>query len=166
MTEQTTEQQQPLRPETPADFQAMRARLDAQQRESIERASKISAMWGSQEAAAVRKVVQTDGNVDWREFVSHCGGIVKVVSLVDEQGDPDTERIIPLVDELFSKHAVQEFAGGMTMTRRPQNRPYRHRKPVPEPMFPGDRDAPEGAAERLLREEQEAAARPRTTHPR
>lgn len=160
MTEQTTEQQS-IRPETPADFQAMRARLDAQQREATERAYKISAMWESREAAAVRKVVQTDGNVDWREFVSHCGGIVKVVGLVDEQGDPDTERIIPLVDELFNKFAVQEFAGGMTMTKRPQNRPYRHRKPTPDPTFPGD-----GDPESLLRAEREAAQQPRTTAPR
>lgn len=153
---------------TTAPFNAadVLARLERPHRQSIEHSTRVENAWNSPEAAALRRFVQEDGNVDWREFVSHCGGILKTVELVDQNGDPDPERVVPLIDELFGKFATQEFAGGMTMTRKPNNRPFRKRGPSFEEQraqFPGDS---EGDAEALLRVEQEAAQRPRTTHPR
>ncbi|QLJ06714.1 hypothetical protein HZZ00_37420 (plasmid) [Streptomyces sp. NEAU-sy36] len=117
-------------------------RLARQQRESLERRSQVEKAWSSPEAKRVHEFIKRDGNVDWREFVSHCGGIMNVVALLDAQGQPDADRIIPLVDELFDKYAVTEYRGGITMTRRPNNRPYRpQRGPSVEEQraqFPGD----------------------------
>lgn len=119
MTEQTITEQ------TAADLQTVREGVNRARRESDDRLSRIAAAWESPEARAVAQVVREDGNVDWREFVGHVGGILKVVELVDDQGRPDTDRIIPLVDELFGKHAKKQLQGGMTMTLGPRNRPYR-----------------------------------------
>jgi hypothetical protein len=164
MTEQShTPQQAPE-----IDWAAARARLDEQHRASIERASHVQNAWESPAARSVQEVVRTDGNVPWREFVSHCGGILKVCELVDADGRADTTRIIPLVDELFGKHATKEFAGGVTFTQKPANRPYVHSRALMEARaaqkraeFPGDNDP-----EQLLRAERENALKPRTTHPR
>lgn len=100
------------------------AKIERQQRQSIERASQISRAWESTEARRLHDFIRADGNVDYREFVSHVGGILAAVALVDESGRPDHEQIIPKVDEIFAKYATQEFTGGMTMTRQPRNRPY------------------------------------------
>lgn len=167
MTEQTVENTDP---NTPEHWAAMRRRLDQQQRESIERASKVQAAWSSWEAEVVREVVRADGNVDWREFVSHAGGIMRVCELVDAEGRADTTRIIPLVDELFGKTAVTEYKGGMTVTRQPRNRPYHHSRALlasrevdQRAAFPGDGDPRQCDVEALLRQQQEEAMRtPRT----
>lgn len=150
---------------TPEEWQAILDRLHETQRRSVEHASAVSAAWSSAEARAIAEVVRGDGNVDWREFVSHAGGILEVVKLVDDQGKPDTRRIIPLVDELFDKYARQEFRGGVTFTKLPNNRPYPHARPVVQAPVVFPEDGAEAAAE-LLREEQEQAARRPTTHPR
>lgn len=86
---------------------------------------KLDAAWTSPEAAAIRALVENDGNVDWRAFVGHCGGILEVVKMVDAQGRPDADQIIPRVDELFGKTAVTPMAGGIKMTIGPRNRPYK-----------------------------------------
>lgn len=132
MTEQTEQQQTGTEPER------VLARLERQQREHLEHTSRIDRAWTSPEAVAMRQLVQADGNVDWSQFVTHCGGILKVVALAGEDGKPDTDRVIPLIDELFAKYATTEYAGGMTMTRRPQNRPYRPRSTPRPHAFPGD----------------------------
>jgi len=157
MTEQTTTTEQHTDQEV--DWAAARARLDQQFRESVQRTSLVQNAWDSAEAKAVREVVQADGNVNWREFVSHCGGILNACDLVDADGRADTRRIIPLVDELFAKDASKEFAGGVTYTRKPGNRPYIHSKALTAERvpFPGDRDYREHDAEELLRREQETA---------
>ncbi|MFF2168148.1 hypothetical protein ACFVWP_46960 [Streptomyces sp. NPDC058175] len=103
------------------------AKIERQQRESIERAAQISRAWESTEARRLHDFIRADGNVDYREFVSHVGGILAAVAMVDENGDPDHEQIIPKVDEIFAKYATREFTGGMTMTSKPQNRPYKPR---------------------------------------
>lgn len=117
-------------------------RIERNYRESLDRNSRIEQAWNSPETRAVRQFIVDDGNVDFREFTSHVGGIMEVVALVDEQGQPDADRIIPKVDELFAKYAVKEFAGGLTMTRRPQNRPYRPKAAAVDPRFPGDPGGP------------------------
>jgi hypothetical protein len=150
-------------------------RLERQRREHNEHVHQIDKAMHSAEADKIRNLIREDGNVEWMEFVKHCGGILNVVAMVDEYGLPDTDQIIPKVDELFHKHSEQECQGGVIFRRHPRNRPYvpgrgtsagEAKAAAKRAAFPGDRDAPEGAAERLLREEQEAAARPRTTHPR
>lgn len=119
------------------------SRIENQYRDSIERQSRIDRAWASPAVAAIRELIRADGNVDWPEFVSHCGGILKVAAMVDGNGKPDTDRLIPLVDELFSKYAVTEYAGGLTMTRKPKNRPYLASgapRRAPGPAFPGAED--------------------------
>lgn len=130
MTEQNTPQE--------VDWQAERARLDQMFKESVQRTSRVQNAWSSREAEAVRKVVNEDGNVAFGDFVTHVGGILAACELVDKNGAADTERIIPLVDELFDKfHGAQEMQGGVTFKRKPGNRPYRHRT-TPPVAFPGD----------------------------
>lgn len=113
------------------------ARLERQYRDSIERQGHIERAWASPEVSAIRELIRADGNVDWPEFVSHCGGILTVAAMVDDHGKPDTDRLIPLVDELFNKYAVTEYTG-MTMTKKPKNRPYRSTSTRQE--FRGDKD--------------------------
>lgn len=149
------------RPLTAEDRTDALARLEAAQRETLERRSRIDRAFTSPEAKAVKEIVEGDGNVPWPEFVKKAGGILEVVAMVDGQGRPDTDRIIAKVDELFAElFPPQEFRGGMTMTRKPQNRPYVPRQPKVT-VFPGDGEISQAEAERLL----EAAQRPvpRTT---
>lgn len=126
-------------------------RLNRNQQESHERSRKIDAAWQSPAARKIREIVVEDGNVEWPEFVKHCGGILEAVAMVDEYDLPDTDRIIPKVDELFNKYAQAEVDRGSVFRRRPKNRPY-----VPGPgtsageaqaaekraAFPGDRGGP------------------------
>jgi hypothetical protein len=162
-------------PLTPDQMEGVLERLERQQREHRERAHQIDMAWQSTEAQKIRDVIRADGNVDWPDFVKHVGGILEAVTMVDEYGLPDTDRIIPKVDELFHKDSEKEFQGGVTFRRHPRNRPYvagrgtaagEARAAAKRAAFPGDRDASEGDAEQILRQEQEYAARPRTTHPR
>jgi hypothetical protein len=152
------------RPQTAQDRDDVLARLEASQREILERRSRAERAAVSPEAKAIKEIVDADGNVPWPEFVKHCGGILEVVAMVDDQGRPDTDQIIPKVDELFDYlFPPQEFKGGMTMTRKPQNRPYVPRR-VQAPVFPGDGEISQAEAERLLEEAQKPA--PRLTAPR
>lgn len=135
-----------------------RERLARMERESAERASRVSAAWSSPEAASIRKMVNDDGNVDFREFVSHCGGIMAVVAMVDDRGVADPGKVIPKVDELFSKWAVTELAGGITMTRSPRNRPYRPTGAT-RVSFPGDGTMSQQEAARQFEESQQRPSR-------
>jgi hypothetical protein len=99
-------------------------RMQADQ-EQKDRMSEIERAWASPEAKAVHEMVQQDGNVDWRDFVGHCGGILEVVAMVDAEGRPDHDRIVPQIDELFAKHYSKQQLSGFTVTRQPNNRPYR-----------------------------------------
>lgn len=146
-----------LSPEKVREINDQRMRAD---QEHKDRMSRIDAAWSSPEARAVHEIVQQDGNVDWRPFVQHAGGILAVVDLVDG-GRPDTRRIIPLVDELFAKNAKKALQGGITMTLGPRNRPYPH---GPAPVRQTDRDVTQADAERLLEDAQQTP--PRTTAPR
>ena len=139
MTEQTTEPRLPApnfpeghplhaKPLTSEQRDGVLERLERQQRETREHAHQVETAWKSPKAQQIREVVEGDGNVEWPEFVKHCGGILKTVQLVDDNSEPDTDRIVPLIDELFAKHASQEFQGGVTFTRRPRNRPYEPRR--------------------------------------
>jgi hypothetical protein len=130
-----------------------RMRADQKHRDRLNR---VDNAWSSPEATAVREFVQQDGNVDWRPFVSHCGGILEVVGLVGEDGTADADRIVPLIDAMFAKTAVTKMVGGLTMTRYPRNRPYR-----PQGRTVTDREPVQQDAERLLEESQQT--RPRTS---
>jgi hypothetical protein len=153
---------------------AVLERLETTMRESREKSARIDAAWRSPEGLRIRDIVREDGNVEWPEFVKHCGGILEVVGMVDEYGLPDTDRIIPKVDELFDKYVKAEIDRGSIFRRRPGNRPYvagrgtaagEARAAAKRAEFPGDREPREGDTEALLRAEQEeAAARSRTTH--
>jgi hypothetical protein len=120
MTEQTTPQAPAQQPEQ----EDVLARLERIQRESRERVAQIERAFRSPEAEKIRELVRDDGNVEWLEFVKHCGGILKVVEMVDAYGLPDTDRIIPKIDELFNKWAQAEVDRGSVFRRRPANRPY------------------------------------------
>jgi len=188
MTEQTSAETSEQAPSWPAPGSALYApaltqedrtnllaQLEQRQRESHDRVRKIDEAWGSPEAQKIREVVREDGNVDWAEFVKFCGGILEVVQMVDEYGLPDTDRIIPKVDELFNKDSEKEFQGGVTFRRHPRNRPYvpgrgtaagEARAAERRGALAGGRDPGESDAETLLRAEQEAANAPRLTHRR
>lgn len=127
---------------TPTKAETALEGIERRYRESIERNSLIDRTWASREVREIRELVRDDGNVDWTTFVTHCGGILNVAAMVDERGRPDTDRIIPLVDELFAKHAVTEYAGGITMTRRPRNRPYSPQAAAVDRRFPADPGSP------------------------
>lgn len=144
-----------LTPEKVREINDQRMRADQEHQAHTDR---INAAWSSPEARAVAEVVQQDGNVDWRPFVGHAGGILAVVDLVDETGRPDTRRIIPLVDELFAKSAKKNLQGGITMTLGPRNRPYPH---GPAPVQRTGRNVTQADAEKLLEEAQQTP--PRTT---
>lgn len=116
--------------------------IERRYRESIERNSLIDRTWASREVREIRELIRDDGNVDWPTFVTFAGGILVVAAMVDEHGRPDTDRIIAAVDELFAKGAVTEYAGGITMTRRPRNRPYGPKAAAVDPRFPGDPGGP------------------------
>lgn len=140
------------------------ARLERSQSESRDLSARISAAWSSPEAEKIRDVVRQDGNVDWPEFVKHCGGILEAVAMVDGYGLPDTDRIIPKVDELFNKWAQAEVDAGSVFRKRPRNRPYVAGRgtSVGEARAAqrrsGGSDPREGDAETLLRKEAEASA--------
>lgn len=157
MTEQTA-------PQTPApavDWQARHAEIDQQMADQQRKTFEISNAWSSPAALAVGQVVREDGNVDWRHFVSHVGGILKVLELVDETGKPDTRRIIPLVDDLFNRSyggAGRQMAGGMTLRMGARNRPYPH---APLVVWSSGDDVVQADAERMLAEV--AEERPRLT---
>ena len=125
---------------TPEEWQAIRDRTEENMRKSREHSRLVDKTWASPEVAAIGKVVREDGNVDWRQFVAHVGGILKVAELVDGNGDPDTERIIALVDDLFNEHADREVAMGSVFRRRPGNRPYKPQRAVQPHAFPGDNE--------------------------
>ncbi|WP_399559058.1 hypothetical protein OIA45_49125 (plasmid) [Streptomyces chartreusis] len=148
-------------PLTAEDRADVLERLERSQRDAIEHRSRVDRAHVSPEARAVKDVVLGDGNVAWPEFVKHCGGILEAVALVDEQGRPDTDRIIAKVDETFAHlFPPEEFLGGMTVTRKPQNRPYVPKRP-PAPTFPGDGEVSARDAEKLLEEERRPS--PQTT---
>lgn len=156
-----TEQTAPQTPETAIDWQARRADLDRQLADNQRKMWAISDAWSSPAALAVGQVVREDGNVGWRDFVTHVGGILKVLELVDENGKPDTRRIIPLVDDLFNKSyggAGRQMAGGMTLRMGARNRPYPH---APLPVRSSGDELVQADAERLLAEA--AEERPRMT---
>jgi hypothetical protein len=140
-----------MTPEKVRELNDQRMRADQEMRD---RASRIDAAWNSLETRELAEFVRQDGNVDWREFVSYCGGILEAVALVDEHGRPDPAKLIPRIDAMFAKTAVKKMAGGMTMTSHPRNRPYR------PPMAVPVRD-PAPDAEELL--DAERTPKPRTT---
>ncbi|MEU8472710.1 hypothetical protein AB0F30_33335 [Streptomyces sp. NPDC029006] len=164
------------RPMSQAEVDESLARLERLHRSTYENQRRIDAAWHSPETQKIRDIVRDDGNVEWPEFVKHCGGILKVITMVDEYGLPDTDKIIPKVDELFNKYAQAEVDAGSVFRRRPSNRPYVAGRgtaagealaAAKRAQFPGDYDAREGDVDRLLKEEQEAATlRKRQTHPR
>jgi hypothetical protein len=160
-------------PMTKEKVESVMERLARQDREHRALVTEMDRAWHSPECEKIRHVVREDGNVDWSQFVKHCGGILEVVAMVDDYGLPDTDRIIPKVDELFNQHSEKTYQGGVVFRQHPRNRPYvagrgtsagEARAAEQRSMLP--RDPGEGDAERLLRAEQEAASRPRTTHPR
>lgn len=120
-TDPQEQQEDRLTPQKAGDILA---RLEENQRKSREQATQIEAAWRSGEVAKIREIVREDGNVDWVEFVKHCGGILNVVAMVDDYGLPDTDQIIPKVDELFKKWAQIEVDSGSVFRRHPGNRPY------------------------------------------
>jgi hypothetical protein len=150
-------------------------RLNRQDREHRERMTEMDRAWKSPAAEKIRTIVQADGNVDWPDFVKHCGGILEVVAMVDDYGLPDTDRIIPMVDELFNKYAQQEVDAGSVFRRHPRNRPYvpgrgtsagEAKAAAKLAAVSGGRDPGEADAERLLRVDREGAALRRQTHAR
>lgn len=158
-------------PLDPATAAAAMARLEKTMRESHEKSARIDAAWRSPEVKRIRDVVLEDGNVDWLEFVKYCGGVLEVASLVDDYGLPDTDRIIPKVDELFDTHVQAEIERGSVFRRRPGNRPYvagrgtsagEERAAALRASRAGV-DPGEGEAEALLRAEQEQRQQRRTT---
>lgn len=153
-----------VEPLTEQQLAAARERLERGQRESLEASRKIDKAHASPEAEKIRDIVREDGNVDWIEFVKHCGGILNVVEMVDEYGLPDTDRIIPKVDELFDKYVQAERDRGSISVRRPSNRPYVAGRgtaagEAQAAQRRADRDAGLGDAEKLLRQEAEEARR-------
>lgn len=148
-----------MTPEKVREMNDARMRADQEHQAHMDR---IDAAWSSPEARAVHEVVQQDGNVDWRPFVQHAGGILAVVDLIDETGRPDTRRIIPLVDELFAKGAKKALQGGITMTLGPRNRPYPHgRVSGTAPALSSDGEAAAKRVQQALEESQQTP--PRTT---
>jgi len=145
-----------LTPEKVRELNDRRVQQDIEHRELMTRIDKAFA---SPEAEKIRQVVREDGNVDWREFITHCGGILEVVAMVDDLGLPDTGVIIPKVDELFDQHVQREISAGSVFRRKPRNRPYVARRGTSagEALLAA-KGAGEGPAdaERLLREEAEA----------
>lgn len=165
MTEPTTTQEQsPELAEKEAEAARWREIREEENRKILayqERTAMIDRAHQSPEARLIRELVLDDGNVEWREFVTHVGGILEVVKLVGQDGLPDVDRIIPKVDEIFNGHVEREIAAGSVFRRYPRNRPY---VPGPDvrvsrgPVFPGDGQGPQ-AVEQLLAEEAEAAER-------
>lgn len=150
-------------------------RIAQQDREHREKEHAIDKAWHSKEAKKIHEVIREDGNVDWRQFVTHCGGILNVVAMVDEFGLPDTDQIIPKVDELFSKDSETEYQGGVIFRRHPRNRPYVAGRGTSQgealwaqkrAEFPGDNEPGSRDPEALLRAEEERRAKPRATYPR
>lgn len=111
-----------LSPEQVREMNDERMRADQEHRD---RMSRIAAAWDSPEAKAVHEFVRQDGNVDWREFVGFCGGILEVVAMVGEDGRPDPEKVVPRIDELFYRDYSQKESGAFKVTRHPRNRPAR-----------------------------------------
>ncbi|MGQ4397902.1 hypothetical protein ACN6K5_000904 [Streptomyces violaceoruber] len=153
-----TEQQTPERL-TDSEAEDILARIERQDRERRERRDSIDRAFNSREARAIVEFIREDGNLpgyDLRELASKAGGILELVAMVDEDGDPDPEKLVPFIDGVFNETAKTEFAGGMTMTKRPNNRPYQPRK-KPAVRFDTDgltvRDA-----ERLLEQARQAEA--------
>ncbi|MGV9227612.1 hypothetical protein ACWDPF_33650 [Streptomyces albogriseolus] len=122
----TTDPQTTLAAPTIPTDEARRINDDRMRAEMERRAHRdqVDNAFRSPEATRIRELVVADGNVDWREFVVYCGGILEVVAMVDQYGRPDTDRIIPKVDELFYERYSREEYVGMTVTRHPRNRPY------------------------------------------
>lgn len=132
----------PLDPEKIRRLNDERMRADAAHRA---RMKAIDAAFKSPEAKQLREMVEDDGNVEWREFYTHCGGILETVKLVDENGVPDVDRVVEKVDELFNSYVQKEIAAGSIFRRKPRNRPYQP-GPSMEALraqrlgeFPGDR---------------------------
>lgn len=135
------------------------AQIQRRDRENREHRDQIDRAWESRQAKAITEFVRDDGNLpgyDLREIAVRAGGILNLVAMVDENGDPDPEQLVPLIDRIFNETAVTEYKGGMTMTRKPRNRPYQPQRPKPV-QFRGDgmsvRDA-----ERLLEQARQAEA--------
>ena len=128
MTEQPTIQD-PHSSRTAGDLtpEMIREMNDRRVREDIERrdrAERIDRAFTSPEAEKIRHVVVEDGNVEWRDFVKYCGGILEVVAMVDEYGLPDTDRIIPKVDEMHAAYVQKLRDAGHVLIPGPRNRPY------------------------------------------
>lgn len=139
----------------PLDRETIRKLNDERMRADVEHRARMKAIddaFKSPEATRLREMIEDDANVGWREFVSHCGGILEVVKLVDENGVPDVDRVVAKVDELFNSYVQKEIDAGSVFRRYPRNRPYQP-GPSMEALrarqlgeFPGDRAAarPEG----------------------
>lgn len=128
-----TEQQTPER-FTDAEASDILAQIERRDREARERREAIDRAFSSREARAIVDFIRDDGNLpgyDMRELASKAGGILEFVAMVDENGDPDPEKLVPFIDGIFNETATTEYAGGMTMTKRPNNRPYRPKTPPP-----------------------------------
>lgn len=135
-----TEQQSP-ETLTADDAQEILARIERQDRERRERRDQIDRAWQSPEAAAVMRFVRDDDNLpgwDLRELASKAGGILELTAMVDADGNPDPARLVPFIDGIFEETARTNLKGGMTMTRRPKNRPYRPPMPVPAVRYDTD----------------------------
>jgi len=115
-------------PENPAalDAQAGLSRLDAQHLESQRRANEIADLMNSDSAHEVQKYLAVDDNgVTWRELMTEIGGVQHLHEYLTSDGHPDPARINPVIDRIFERTAVAEYAGGMTMRRYPKNRDRR-----------------------------------------
>jgi len=170
MTEQPTIQDPrtatELTPEMVREMNDHRVQEDMERRERMDR---IDRAFSSPEAQKIRRVVEEDGNATWTEFVKHCGGILEVVAMVDEYGRPDTDQIIPKVDEIHAAYVQRLREAGHMLLPGARNRPY-----VPGPGTAAgerlaaakraDREPGVNDAERLLAEEAEAAERRAAWH--
>lgn len=160
---------EPISAERAAD---LLAQLERTQREAREQSRNIEKAWASDAAKKIRQIVLDDGNVEWTEFVKHCGGILEVVAMVDDYGLPDTDRIIPKVDSLFDTYVRIERERGSVFVRRPGNRPYVAGRGTSAGEARAaqrrtDRDAGLGDAEALLKQEaEERSTSLRTYRPR
>lgn len=157
MTEQTNPQDAPPMPllregsalnATPLDRETIRRMNDERMRSDAAHRARMKAIddaFRSPEAKRLREMILDDGNVGWREFVTHCGGILETLKLVDENGVPDVDRVVEKVDELFNTYVQKEIDAGSVFRRHPRNRPYQP-GPSMEALraqrlgeFPGDR---------------------------
>lgn len=119
MTEQHSEQTPLVEPEQhPAPTAAEQKWIAARDRDH-----EIQRILNSESARSVMRFLRDDGNgIEWREFLREIGGALHLADYLDSDGQPDGDKIRPVIDTIFYRTATKEFAGGMTMRRHPINR--------------------------------------------